>query len=92
MTIGHKCKSCGAPLDGPKCEYCGSVYGDPMNRYDEILRSMKDDLDRQLLNMKQQSQIETYYDLATRSYLTANEIRAELDMPPIMDSHFTQRL
>lgn len=22
------CKNCGAPLHGPVCEYCGTVYGD----------------------------------------------------------------
>lgn len=44
----YNCPNCGAPITGPKCEYCGTIFGHRLTQ-SESLTMILDEIDSALL-------------------------------------------
>lgn len=49
----YNCPNCGAPVTGPRCEYCGTQFEKPKTAYYEIPYSRPyDDVEMQMMNLQ----------------------------------------
>lgn len=79
------CPNCGAPITGPKCEYCGTVF--PERIYSIKARTM---LELEAEHLKRNMAVEKLYEsaiFAMRAYssgiFTYNEAREHVGLPRI---------
>ena len=76
----YNCPNCGAPITGPRCEYCGTQFEKPKTIHYEISYPWpRDDIETQMMNLQAQlneanaqmaNSIQTQYLLNTLSQWT----------------------
>ena len=82
------CPSCGAPIAGEKCEYCGTVFDIPASKYNNTLNYQYDQLKQAQTNLEVQLAMEELSNHIKEQQLkTCHEILQAKNSPLTLKKH-----